>query len=358
MSNLSLSRLAIASVAAIFCLAIQAQESLETRLLAADKVMDRFYRGERLEKAIEHSNEQIRTYNANARAKQAELEKQRLELERVLAPIEEARTRLKALDDDLKQSAGRVSQETMKSKVEARNALVRQMNEQSAKARGTTDAYNALARQTQQALDQIRTQAMKIQSDVNARLDAYAAFTKAGQDVGFFHDLNVLLVEVRQGLRATPENLALQASLEKVRKLRRELATWTMVGQSLKSNGLVIVEAKVQDEPCWFIVDTGAMDTIVSEEILEAIGYGASLSKVTSLSVVGGTRVTGLSCRIPSLSVAGQTRMEVAASAVPPFDAGIDGLLGQSFLKAFVYTIDERNPAKLILTPKKNADSP
>lgn len=353
-----MSRLALACLAAVLCFAIQAQDTMEARLVSVEKVMDRFYRGERLEKAIERSNADIQTYNAKALAKQAELEKQRQELEQVIAPIEAARSQLKALDDDLKRSAGQVSQDTMKTKVEARNALVRHINELSTKARGFTDAYNTLARQTQVSLDQIRLQAMKLQSDVNARLDAFTAFTKAGQDVALFTSLNQMLVEVRQGLRDSPENAALVASLKKIRSLRRELATWTLVGQSLKTNGLVIVEAMVLDEPCWFIVDTGAMDTIVSEEILGAIGHRANLSKVASLSVVGGTRVTGLVCRLPSLTVSGQTRLGVPASAVPPFDVGIDGLLGQSFLKAFVYTIDERNPVKLILTPKEDGISP
>jgi hypothetical protein len=47
--------------------------------------------------------------------------------------------------------------------------------------------------------------------------------------------------------------------------------------------------------------------------------------------------------------VGDQVQTNVPASAVRPSDVGIDGLLGQSFLKAFVYTIDERSPAKLLL---------
>jgi hypothetical protein len=315
-----------------------------------EKFMDQFYRGERLEKTIDRSNEQIRAYNTRALAKQAETEKERSQLEVLLTPLEEARKQLKALDDELKQAMTTTSQEAIKHKVDARNALAHQINEQSAKARQATETYNALARKTQQELDQHRKQVMDAQAEVNARLASFTAFTKSGQDVAFFLDLNHLLAEIRHGLRKTPEDVSLQALLIRVRELRRELATWAIVGQSLKSNGLVIVEARLEDEPCWFIVDTGAMDTIVSEELLDAIGQGANLGKVTSLSVVGGTRVMGIACRISSLQVADQTMQDVAASAVRPSDVGIDGLLGQSFLKGFVYTIDERDPKKLILT--------
>ena len=134
--------------------------------------------------------------------------------------------------------------------------------------------------------------------------------------------------------------------------LRRELAAWAEAGQALRPNGLVIVEALVVDEPCWFIVDTGAMDTIVSAEIVDAIGCRKSLGKQTSLSMIGGLRVMGYAFRIPQLEVSGRMLKEVPAAAVLPSDVGIDGLLGQSFLKAFVYCIDERKPEKLILSPR------
>jgi len=52
---------------------------------------------------------------------------------------------------------------------------------------------------------------------------------------------------------------------------------------------------------------------------------------------------------IPRISAAGQALSEVSASATRPTNVGIDGLLGQSFLKAFVYTIDERTQARLLL---------
>jgi len=169
-------------------------------------------------------------------------------------------------------------------------------------------------------------------------LDAFEAFKKAGQDLAFFTGLNRLLAEIREAQRKTPADPALQEALARVRAFRRELATWAEVGQSLRSNGLLIVGALVEDEPCWFVVDTGAMDTILSPELVEAIGQGGNMGKEASLSVVGGLRVLGRSLRIPRLEVNGQVLKGVQASAVVPSDVGIDGLLGQSFLKGFVYT--------------------
>ena len=47
---------------------------------------------------------------------------------------------------------------------------------------------------------------------------------------------------------------------------------------------------------------------------------------------------------------------DVAGSAVPASDVGIDGLLGQAFLKRFVYTIDEDRPGKLVLVRRQGLD--
>jgi hypothetical protein len=345
-----MARIARIACAAAFCLGLQAQESFAVRMAAMEKVMDRYYRGERLEDAISRSNREIQAFNARTKARQSELDEERRRLDSLMGPDQAERERLAAMDQELKAPPKVLSQEVTQKKVEQRNALARQINERTAKIRTATEAYNALVRQAKGEIELERQHILATQKAVNERLDDYEAFTKEGRAAAFFIDLNRLLAGLRQALRTTPGEPGLSAQLQQVRSLRRELATWAMVGQGRQANGLVIVETLVADEPCWFVVDTGAMDTIVSEEIITAIGLGTSLGTQSSLSVVGGIRVSGLACHIPSLTVAGQTQTEVDAAAVRPSDVGIDGLLGQSFLKAFVYTIDERTPAKLILT--------
>jgi hypothetical protein len=98
------------------------------------------------------------------------------------------------------------------------------------------------------------------------------------------------------------------------------------------------------------------MDTIVNEELMEAVGHGVETGKATVLSVIGGMRVSGRACQIPSLTVAGQTLTNVGATSVRPSDPGIDGLLGQTFLKSFNYSIDENAPTPLVLTRRKGDD--
>jgi hypothetical protein len=66
--------------------------------------------------------------------------------------------------------------------------------------------------------------------------------------------------------------------------------------------------------------------------------------------LAGGQKLRGRTLTLPRVSTSGMATQDVAASAIPPSEVGIDGLLGQTFLKRFVYTIDERLPEKLVLT--------
>lgn len=345
-------QVALLCCAVVISLGLQAEGDPASRLASLEQVMERFYRGERLEDAVERANRGIADYNARAIALQARTEQERGHLEEALGPLKRERARLEALDKELSRPAPATDQKVLKQKAEERNALAHRVDDMNAEARQVLESYNTLMRRTKEELDRDRRRAVEAQDAVNARLAAFEAFAKEGRDAAFFIDLNQLLAEVRQELRLNPGNPRALGLLAKVRALRRELATWAMEGQARQPNGLVIVETLVGDEPCWFVVDTGAMDTIVGEEIVQAIGLGGGLGKEASLSVVGGLRVTGLACRLPRLEVAGQVRTEVPVITMHPSDVGIDGLLGQSFLKAFVYTIDERLPSKLRLVPK------
>jgi len=317
-----------------------------------ERILDSYYRGERLEAAVARSTREVDAYNAYAKKRQGEIEQERVRLEDAVGAGKGDRTRLEEIDRDLKNPSPGISQDSIRRKVEARNALVQKMNEQSMKTRVLVDAYNAYAQRSLEEIEGERKRVLAVQAKVDACLAAFEAFTKSNQDIAFFADLNHLLAEIRQAQRAAPTDSSLDLALAKVRNFRLELADWAKTGQALRPNGLVIVEVRVGDEPCWFVLDTGAMDTIVSPQIAEAIGCEKSLGKETSLSVIGGLRVTGNAFLIPRLEVCGQVVENVAASAVLPFDVGIDGLLGQSFLKYFVYTIDERRGEKLLLTPR------
>jgi len=331
---------------------LQAQAPFDARVAEADKVIARFYRGESVDALRERSNKEIEAYNAQAKVVNADLEKSKAAMEQAQVPAREAYAQMQELDKGLKDiPAGNdvEGNKRYRTKLDARNAAAHRVNELNAKAKVAIDEYNAQVKAKQGVLSQERQRVLGAQAALDARYGAYESFSKGGQDVAFFIGLNRLLADLRKALRAAPTDPKLSQSLTKVRSLRRELALWAMASQARQPNGLVIVEALAGDEPCWLVVDTGAMDTILGTEIAEAAGLGGALGAESSLVVVGGQRILGRGFQIPRLSVGDQAQLKVQASAVRPSDVGIDGLLGQSFLKAFVYTLDERSPAKLLL---------
>ena len=70
------------------------------------------------------------------------------------------------------------------------------------------------------------------------------------------------------------------------------------------------------------------------------------------LVLAGGMKTKGREVTLPRIEVSGADERDVPAAAVKVSDVGVDGLLGQSFLKRFVYTIDESREDKLILGPR------
>ena len=54
---------------------------------------------------------------------------------------------------------------------------------------------------------------------------------------------------------------------------------------------------------------------------------------------------------IPQLAVLGMEAENVEAIVLDEFDAGVDGLLGLSYLKRFTFRIHQRHRDKIIIEP-------
>jgi hypothetical protein len=333
-------------------LVLQGQSSYDDRLALAEKVVERFYRGESVGALRERSNREIEAFNARTRSGNAEMEKAKARLEEVQRPAQEAYARLQEMDQGLKDVPDGNDQEGNKryrERLDKRNAQARKVNELNAQAKAAVEAYNAQVTSRQGALDLERQQLLEAQKALDGRIAAYDAFTKNGEDVAFFRGVNRLLADLRQSLRRASGDPGLQKALARVRALRRELATWAEGEQARQSNGLIVVEALAGDEPVWLIVDSGAQDVVLPLELVEALDLKGALGAEDSLVVVGGMRLRGRSFLLPEMAAGGETQKNVRAYVVPASDVGIDGLLGQTFLKSFVYTIDEDQPGKLLL---------
>ena len=336
-------------------LSLTAQATFEERVAAIEPVLARYFRGPRLDELREASNRAIETFNVLSKTANAELAEARQRMEQAAQPGRTAYAGLQKLDAGLKTSIpdGNDKEGNAKyaAQIAARNALARQVNDLNAAGQRAIEEYNALATRTKATLEQERLKLVADQEAVNLRVGAYESFAKSGEDLVWFGRINRLLADLRTALRKE-ERPELRAALAKVRRIRQELGAWAMAGQARNPKGLVIIETLVGDEPCWLIVDSGATETILSEEVADAAGLKSAQGEAVNLVVVGGLRLQGQHFTIPRLVAGGQTLDNVSASAVRPADVGIDGLLGQSFLKAFVYTVDERTPGKLLLVPR------
>ena len=327
---------------------------IKARLASIEAVMDRFYRGERLEGAHQRVNALVEAFNAQVAETTREAEAARAQAEREIAPSRELGARLAAVDQALgtpPDPADRSAIRSYNERVDARNALAAQCNELQAKAREAVDACNARTRRLDAALDQARARVKAEQEALQARQAAFEAFREQDRDVAFFTQLNRFLADLRDAARSR-QDPELLGALAKVRACRRELADWAAARQAAQANGLVLVLAMVGDETCCFIVDTGAQQVCLPTELIEAIGLAGSLGEESTMILAGGQKVRGRSITLPRVAASGMAAADVAGSAIPASEVGIDGLLGQAFLKHFVYTIDERRQEKLVLTAR------
>ncbi|HEX9082626.1 MAG TPA: aspartyl protease family protein [Holophagaceae bacterium] len=339
-------------LATIICLRLNAQAGVADQLAALEKVMDHYYRGESVEDAVARSNRAVRAFNDRALALQAQAEQGQKQLKERIQAVEKKREQLTEMAKALTQVGREMSREEVEQRLRKRNELAQQIEIEASEVDKAAEVFNANAIRIKARIDSDRKRALELQAHVNHRLADYEAFRSSGQDLAFFHQLNGLLAEVRGDLRSDPTNGRRLSQLSTIRKLRRELASWATQAETRRPNGLLIVEAKLEDEPCWLVFDTGAMDTVISPELLIATGQNPNAFGAKSLSVIGGLRVPGIACNIPELTVAGQALSNVAASAVAPSDVGVDGLLGQTFLKAFTYHVDDRMPGIVVLNRK------
>ncbi len=95
-----------------------------------------------------------------------------------------------------------------------------------------------------------------------------------------------------------------------------------------------------------------ARGAVAMPGMVDALGLSGKLGDEVELILAGGIKTKGREFVLPRVEVSGADERDIPAAAVKVSDVGIDGLLGQSFLKRFVYTIDESKEAKLILKPR------
>ncbi|HNP29651.1 MAG TPA: retropepsin-like aspartic protease [Nitrospirales bacterium] len=122
-----------------------------------------------------------------------------------------------------------------------------------------------------------------------------------------------------------------------------------------KNGGSFVVHAMLnQERSAQLIVDTGASMTVLSTQVAIDLGIlGTTDNEILTVNTAGGSVQVNMNY-LSSISVgtAEATNVAVALHDLPDIPEHIEGLLGMSFLKHFLVTLDAEH-ARLILHPKQ-----
>ncbi len=317
-----------------------------------DALMERYYRDEPLEKARAALNQSIEEYNGWVKSARAAHKAAATELNHQVDAI-------RALDKSIGEMDKRLAEkpdlhdepavEAYNALVTDRNERVKEYNELAASHKKNKQAYNDL-------LDEFESDAETRQSDLDARqaefeqrVEDHKHWFGSGEGLASFRSLNRLYARVHRERRnsETPEP---DRTIDKTRAIRRELFEHVVRRYDRAETGAVIVEATLcRQEPCYLLVDTGAMSVTIPSSLVEALGLSSQIGKEVQATVAGGGRIRGHELIIPQLSVLGMEAEDVRAVVLDEFDAGVDGSLGLSYLKRFVVRFDQSHRDRLII---------
>ena len=183
-----------------------------------------------------------------------------------------------------------------------------------------------------------------------AKSETYKDFIASDKDVELSIDVNKIYALLINEARLAGKTRKLNNLIARVARLRKELAGYAIRRYEKFKHGLVIVKLSLCGQfDGWFVVDTGAMSTTVSPALIDALGLTHTLGEKEEFTLAGGKKMRGRSCVMPMITYNEWMAKKVSVAAVKESRVGIDGLLGQSFFKRFVYCIDETTPDKLLI---------
>lgn len=319
---------------------------------ALDHVMDRYYRGEPLDAALKRVNTMVKDHNDLVDSRNRELDASGAKVDEARKPLEKANAEIERMDAALKRrpsTSDRAAVKRYNALLKRRNAAVKRFNSLNDATNAVVNSHNARAKMIKAEFKLTSSLVEAVRADYDERREAHERFEKGGDDIAFFESVNRSLAAVYAEMRTSRSSAGWRRLAARLRGIRRELGERAVAEHARREHGLVIIEASLSGEPCWFIVDTGAMRTTIGPGMVDALGLSGELGDEIELVLAGGLKTKGRELTLPRIEVSGADERDIAAAAVKVSDVGIDGLLGQSFLKRFVYTIDESTEAKLIL---------
>lgn len=321
-----------------------------------EAIMDRYVRQRSAEETGEELNRLIDEHNAWMETTKAKHEQARSSLQHLQESLNALEEQIRELETEVKEKPDLRDEGTVVAynrRVQRHNDLVARYNQQAKTYRSGQERYNAAVTQSQDEMDRRGKQLGERKETTKARSEARREWIRNKQDLSLFKTVNALHAEM-----ATSEAAANVTQLEELRNrtraVRAELAEYAEQGAQTSPNGPILVRATLCDqEECCYLVDTGATTVTIPAWLVDVLGISDRLGEEIEVSLAGGITITARKLTIPQMSVFGMQAREVEAVVMDEPQAGVDGLLGMSFLSQFTYRIEDGHPDRLLLESKQ-----
>jgi clan AA aspartic protease (TIGR02281 family) len=324
------------------------------KLQHIEALMDRYYRGKPIERARAVLNRSIQEHNQWVESARAELRATVAKLNEQVETIQE----LDKLTDDMDRRLAETPDRADQPAVDAYNALADDRNARVREYNLLIESHKRQEKEYRESRERHEREAETRKAEVEAqqakfeqRIEEHKRWFKTGADVALFKAVNLSYAQVREG-SGSAETPELAKTAGRLQAIRRELFEYTVASHQRAESGAVIVEATLcREQPCFLLVDTGAMDVTIPLSLVKVLGLSDRLGEEVTVKVAGGGKIRGRELIIPQLAVLGMEAEDVPAIVLDEFDAGVDGLLGLSYLKRFVVRIDQKHHDKITIEP-------
>jgi predicted aspartyl protease len=326
--------------------------AIAARLTQIDVVMNMFFRDaggatapETYNRAVENHNQWIKAENAALAAKLASLDAERVRLEGL-------KTEIDSLDKNLASKPDASEARALKEyndRVEKRNALAAEYIKGVAEHKMKLAGYNAEVEQSDRE-DSLRRAELDF---IESKLESAHRWFGLRKDEEFFQSLNQFFAELVERKRASRTSPAVEQALAKVRKVRQELGERAIRLEDKTARGLIVLPVEAPGgEILYLVLDTGATCVSMSMEMIRVLGLESGLGETVETILAGGIRSSGRAIQLPWLSTLGARTEKIEGIVHASVDAGIDGILGRSFLKHFALDIDDARTPRVVLRPR------
>jgi predicted aspartyl protease len=187
---------------------------------------------------------------------------------------------------------------------------------------------------------------------LNTKLESFKAWNKDGKPLRFFNRTNQCYARLRAIQRRDGASFRFEPQLARAAKIRQHLQEHQRRFSQRNAGSIVLTSVRIGSEVGLYVLDTGASSVTISPEMVTALGWEDRKGKPITVTLAGGVREQLHLMNLEEVEVLGHKSMNVEGMIQGASGYGIDGLLGQSFLKGFTLQTDTTQTPQFSLTPK------